>query len=235
MKPNRSTTTGRTTGAFQLSRPARRAWLVLHVAVSVAWLGLSLCLLVLGVSGATTDSAETGAAAYRAMKIFGDWMIIPISLLTLVSGVVLALGTSWGLARYRWVWTKFWLTLATAAASVFALRSGIDDAAAEVDRLRAGEPVPLFADLVAAPAVSTTAYLFMTAISVLKPWGLTARGRRWREAGRARGHVRRGPATGRDGGTPAPDRVTPSPGTPAPARGTPAPGRAGGPGRATPA
>lgn len=169
----------------QLSRPVRRAWLVLHVAVSVAWLGISLCLLVLGLAGAATDSAETGAAAYRAMRIFGDWLIVPVSLLTLVSGVVLALGTPWGLARYHWVRTKFWLTLATAAASVFALRSGIDDAAAEVDRLRAGEPVPFFADLVAAPAVSTAAYLFMTAISVLKPWGMTARGRR-RAPGRRR-------------------------------------------------
>ncbi|WP_232265565.1 DUF2269 domain-containing protein [Streptomyces pactum] len=162
----------------QLSRPARRALLAGHIAASVSWLGLSLCLLVLGITGAATDSPGTGAAAYRAMKIFGDWLIVPVSLLTLTSGVVLSLGTPWGLARYRWVWTKFWLTLATTGASIFALRSGIDHAAAEVDRLRAGEAVPLFADLVAAPAVSTSAYLFMTVISVLKPWGRTARGRR---------------------------------------------------------
>ena len=35
-------------------------------------------------------------------------------------------------------------------------------------------------DLVVAPSVATATYLFITAISVLKPWGLTRRGRRLR-------------------------------------------------------
>lgn len=35
-------------------------------------------------------------------------------------------------------------------------------------------------DLIAGPIVSLTSYVFMTAISVLKPWGLTRRGRKHR-------------------------------------------------------
>ncbi|MGW6566978.1 DUF2269 domain-containing protein [Streptomyces sp. NPDC054975] len=154
-----------------LQRPARRALLVVHVSVSVAWLGLSVGLLTLGTTAYTTGDPTLTEAAYRAMKVFADWLLAPVAVVTLVSGLVLSLGTPWGLARHRWVWIKFWITLATATATVFALRPEIEHAAASgvAD-----------ASLVAAPTVSTAAYLFMTAISVLKPWGMTRRGRRLR-------------------------------------------------------
>lgn len=161
----------------QLKRPARRTLLVTHVATSVSWLGLTLGLLTLGVTAFLTNDATTTQAAYRAMKILADWLIIPIALLALISGVLLSLGTPWGLARHRWVWTKFWLTLTTLAATVFALRPTINDAAA------AGLPDN---SLVAAPTVASCAYFFMTAISVLKPWGLTRRGRRLRRTATSR-------------------------------------------------
>ncbi|MFI6765706.1 DUF2269 family protein [Streptomyces sp. NPDC050355] len=162
----------------QLRRPARRALLVLHVAVSVSWLGLTLGLLTLSVTGFTTGSPEMAAVAYRAMKIFNDWLVLPIALATLVSGLVLSLGTPWGLARHRWVFIKFWLTLVTVLLTVFSLSPGIDQLAAEA---AAGSPTPDF-HLVVAPAVATATYLFITAISVLKPWGMTTRGRRLRAA-----------------------------------------------------
>ncbi|MGP3999983.1 DUF2269 domain-containing protein [Streptomyces sp. 8N706] len=175
---------------MQLSRPARRATLVVHVCASVGWLGLTTGLLVLGITAVGTGSAATAEAAYRSMKIFGDWLVVPVSLLSLVSGVVLALGTPWGLARHRWVLTKFWITLAAVIASIVALRSHIDDAAAAV---AAGLPVGATAtDLVVAPSVATAAYLFATAISVLKPWGLTRRGQRARDTARS-------PAVGNSG------------------------------------
>ncbi|MGW8725650.1 DUF2269 domain-containing protein [Streptomyces sp. NPDC055808] len=158
-----------------LRRPARRGWLVAHVAVSVSWLGLSLSLLALGITAYTTDSPSMTEASYRAMKVFGDWLVLPIAVLTLVTGVVLSLGTRWGLARHRWVWIKFWLTLVTLCLSAFLLRPEINGAVA------AGVPDT---SLVAAPVVSSSAYFFMTAISVLKPWGLTGRGRKHRAESR---------------------------------------------------
>lgn len=123
----------------QLSRPARRAVLVVHVAVSVSWLGLTLGLLTLGITGHTTGSPEMTTVAYRAMKIFGDWLVLPIAFASLVSGLVVSLGTAWGLARHRWVVVKFWLTLVTVLLSVFSLRPGINHLAAEA---AAGTPAP---------------------------------------------------------------------------------------------
>ncbi|GGP60442.1 DUF2269 domain-containing protein [Streptomyces calvus] len=168
-----------TVGCVKLSRPARRAHLVIHVTASAGWLGLTVGLLALGVTATTTGSPAAVEASVRAMKLFADWLLLPLALLTLGSGLVLSLGTPWGLARHRWVVTKFWLTLATTAATAFALRPGVDAAVAAA---AAGHPLPDGGDVLAGPVVSLSAYLFMTAVSILKPWGLTRRGRRLRAA-----------------------------------------------------
>lgn len=161
----------------RLPRPARRAFLVAHVTVSVGWLGISLCLLTLAIAGAR-DPDAWAEPAYTAMNLFADWLLLPVALLSLTTGLVLSLGTTWGLARHRWVWAKFWLTLVAAGLTVFSFKPGADEAAALV---AAGEPVP-GTDLLIPPAVSLALYAFLTAISVLKPWGLTRRGRRLRDA-----------------------------------------------------
>lgn len=168
---------------MKLNRPARRATLVVHVSAAAGWLGLSLGLLALAVTATTTGGPAAVESSVRSMKLFADWLLVPLSLLTLASGLVLALGTSWGLARHRWVWTKFWLTLATTTATAFALRPGVNEA---VTAVAGGEGLPGPADVLAGPVVSLTAYVFMTAVSVLKPWGPTRRGRRHQEATRAR-------------------------------------------------
>ncbi|MDN3290154.1 DUF2269 domain-containing protein [Streptomyces thermocarboxydus] len=170
-----------TVDGVKLDRPARRAFLAVHVVASAGWLGLSAGLLALGLAANTTGSAATLEAAVRSMRLFADWLLLPVALLTLVSGLVLALGTPWGLARHRWVWTKFWLTLATTTATAFALRPGVNEAVAAVS---AGGPLPGGGDVLFGPVVSLSAYVFMTVISVLKPWGLTRRGRRLRQAAR---------------------------------------------------
>ncbi|MET9452148.1 DUF2269 domain-containing protein [Streptomyces cinerochromogenes] len=184
---------------MKLSRPARRASLVVHVAASASWLGLTLGLLALAVTATTTGSAVTAGASVRAMKLFADWLLLPLAFLTFLSGVLLSVGTPWGLARHRWVATKFWLTLAATAATAFALRPGLDSAVAGISADAAGGPPPGPGDLLPGPVVSLSAYLFMTVISVLKPWGLTRRGRNHRTASRAPAQA--SAAAGHTGGT----------------------------------
>jgi hypothetical protein len=131
------------------------------------------------------------------MKLFADWLLTPVALLSLGTGLVLSLGTPWGLARHRWVWTKFWLTLAATCATLLAFAPAADEAAALA---AAGAPVPS-TQLLFPPAVSLSLYSFLTAVSVLKPWGLTRRGRRLRAARRGRGVSRSDaerPASGRE-------------------------------------
>ncbi|MFE9661616.1 DUF2269 domain-containing protein [Streptomyces sp. NPDC005955] len=166
---------------MKLSRRARRATLVTHIAFSAGWLGLSLALLALAVTAATTRQPDTVASSYRSISVFTDWLILPLSLTTLATGLVLSLGTPWGLLRHRWVLAKFCLTLAATTASAFAFRPEVSAAAA---RVTSGQPVESTIDLVLPPAVSLTTYVFITAVSVLKPWGLTRRGRNIRASAR---------------------------------------------------
>ncbi|MEV6290518.1 DUF2269 domain-containing protein [Streptomyces sp. NPDC051896] len=155
---------------------ARKSWVVVHVVASVGWLALMLCLLILGATALATDDAGTLRTAYRAMGMLGDPLIVPLSLLTLLSGVVLSVGTPWGLFRYYWVAVKFWLTLAATAASVFALTARLHEAVHAVQRHPTGPIAAMHLgfvryDTVIVPAVALLLYLAMVALSVFKPWG----------------------------------------------------------------
>ncbi|QKW07842.1 DUF2269 domain-containing protein [Streptomyces sp. NA04227] len=166
---------------MKLRRPSRRAFLVLHVCASVGWLGLSLGLLALAITAAATGSPEAAEASYRSMKMFADWLLLPMAFTTLATGLVLSLGTQWGLLQHRWVSVKFWVSLIATGLTVFSLRPGINTAAAEA---MAGEPVTDTVNLVVAPSVALATYVFLTAVSLLKPWGLTRRGRKQRSQAR---------------------------------------------------
>src|SRR5690606_36091181 len=83
----------RTVEGVHLSRPARRAFLVVHVVAAACWLGLSLGVLALALVAAPGGFAATVEAAVRAMKLFADLLLLPIALLTLTSELVLSLGT----------------------------------------------------------------------------------------------------------------------------------------------
>jgi len=151
----------------KLRRPAYRALIITHVAASVAWLGLSLCLLVLGVWATTTaDPAAQFAAGTAAAKLAGV-LAIPIGATALASGVWLMLGTRWSIA-YTWVLVKLVATAIAFALTVFALTPGLAATAASLDPQHLQV---LDNQVVAAPIVSSMIYLGATIISYVKPWG----------------------------------------------------------------
>ncbi|WP_316525412.1 DUF2269 domain-containing protein [Kitasatospora brasiliensis] len=163
----------------RLPPAARKSLVVLHVVASVSWLALMLCLLTLAVAALTAlpaGDADRLRTAYRAMGLLGDVLILPLSLLTFLSGVALGLGTPWGLFRYYWVSTKFWVTLGAMAASVFALTDRLHDAVRVVDAhptgaITAAELGFVRYNAVIVPAVALALYLFTVILSVSKPWG----------------------------------------------------------------
>lgn len=168
-----------------LSRRARRLWLTAHVAVSVGWLGLDLGLLTLGITGLATSDPATMRAAYLAMGMFADVLLIPVAVGTLITGVVVSVFTPWGLVRHYWVLVKFGLTVVAGTATILALRPTIADAVARVSALPTGAPrdvdlARVGVSLVAAPTIALAIYLACTVLSELKPWGRTRWGNRRR-------------------------------------------------------
>jgi hypothetical protein len=89
----------------------RKLMLTAHVTASVGWLGAVAGFLALAVAGVASDDVQTVRAAYLAMETVGWSVLVPLSIASLVTGLVQALGTTWGLVRYYWVLIKFLLTI----------------------------------------------------------------------------------------------------------------------------
>jgi hypothetical protein len=71
----------------------RKLGLTAHVSSSVGWFGSVVAFLALAVSGLTTQDTQTVRAAYVAMDLIGWLVIVPFSLVSLLTGLVQSLGT----------------------------------------------------------------------------------------------------------------------------------------------
>lgn len=78
----------------------RKFGLTAHVSSSVGWFGAVAGFLALAVSGLTSRDAQVVRAVYLAMNLIGWSVIVPLSLASLLTGVVQSLGTPWGLFRH---------------------------------------------------------------------------------------------------------------------------------------
>lgn len=93
-------------------KPALRKFvLTVHVTTTVGWLGTVAAYVALVLALLTSRDAQTTRAAYFAMNVLVWYVIIPFSLVSLLTGMVQSLGTAWGLFRHWWVIYKFGLTV----------------------------------------------------------------------------------------------------------------------------
>lgn len=163
---------------FGRLRPrSRKLWLTLHVGFSVGWLGMGMGMLVLAIVGATTSDLALRHYAYEIMHIFDLAIVIPLVLLSLITGLVMSLGTPWGLVRYWWVLAKFVIALSipvfAAVRESFWVREVVTATRADPAADLGGTDVRLWVCFVAFSLLLWTA----TALSSVKPWGRT----RWNQ------------------------------------------------------
>ncbi|MET1086092.1 MAG: DUF2269 domain-containing protein [Arthrobacter sp.] len=169
-----------------MSPGLRKLALTVHVVSSVGWLGAVTCFLVLAVCGLTSINPQLTRGAYLAMDVIGWSIIFPLSLASLVSGVIQALGTVWGLFRHYWVLIKLIITSLATALLLLHLQpvthmAGIASAAELSPTGLTGMRTQLIADAGAAVIV----LLVATVLSIYKPRGLTKYGRAQSERQRA--------------------------------------------------
>jgi hypothetical protein len=89
----------------------RKLMLTAHVTSSVGWLGAVAVSLALGVAGLTSQDAQTVRGAYLTLELTGWFVLVPLSLASLLTGLVQSLGTTWGLFRHYWVLFKLLITV----------------------------------------------------------------------------------------------------------------------------
>lgn len=107
----------------RLSQCARNVWLTLHVGVSVGWLGLSLAMTTLAFTGLLAETHAVRHGAYELMHIFDLTIVIPSVVLSIITGLVVALATPWGLLKHSWVLVRFVIALGIpAVAAAFEAR-----------------------------------------------------------------------------------------------------------------
>ncbi len=159
----------------------RKVVLTAHISSSVGWLGATAGFLALAITSLTEQDAQIIRAAYLGMDWIGWFVLVPLSIASLLTGLVQALGTTWGLFRHYWVLAKLLINLvATIVLLLFMQNLGsgyYGRSAAPV--LHAG--------------VALLLLLAATTLSVFKPQGVTPYGWRKQHAQRtARRTVARG-------------------------------------------
>jgi hypothetical protein len=159
----------------RLGPTARRALLIVHISVSVGWMGAAAAYVALNVPAVAGDDEQTMRAAYLMMPIVADHVLVPLAVATVVTGVALALGTRWGLLQHYWVAVSLGVTLFAAAILVLHLPA-VDEmaaVAADPDQDVSALGGDLFHSIGGLVVLTVPLVL-----NVVKPRGLTRRG--WR-------------------------------------------------------
>ena len=157
----------------------RKLVLTAHIIVSVGWFGAVAAFLALTVAGLTSRDAQMVRTAYAAMELTARWVIVPLAVASLLSGIIQSLGTPWGLFRHYWILAKLLLTtfatiilLAKMPLIGYAARRAVTTPLSGPDLHMAGMQLAIHA------TGGLLVLLLITALSVYKPWGLTGYGQR---------------------------------------------------------
>ena len=157
----------------------RKFALAVHIALAVGWIGAVAGYIALDVAAATGQEAQTLRACYLAMEVIAWYVIVPLALASLLSGLIMSVGTKWGLLRHYWVLISLLLTIfatvvllvETQTISYFADRAA--DPTTSDDDLRA-----LGSTLVHSVGGAVVLFVILV-LNVYKPRGMTRYG--WRK------------------------------------------------------
>jgi hypothetical protein len=155
----------------------RKFALTAHVSCSVGWLGAVVVFLALAQIGLTSHDAQTVRGVYLVMEPAAWFVLIPLAFASLLTGIVMSLGTTWGLFRHYWVVFKLLITaFATLILMIYmgtfrSMAAVAADPTADLTVVRNASP--------ALHAVLALVVLLMAVVlAVYQPSGLTPYGQR---------------------------------------------------------
>ena len=160
---------------LQLGKDARKGLLSLHIITSVGLLGSDAAVLVLSIAGARGAAPPS---VYPPAALLGQWLILPLSVASLATGVALGLLTPWGVLRYYWTSLKLALNSAGLVLAWLVLLPSLDRAADQAHTaLSTGLPAGDRLGLVRDSAAAMTVLVVTVLLSVYKPFGRLKLGR----------------------------------------------------------
>ena len=155
----------------------RKFALAAHLTFSVGWIGAVFAYLALGVAAVTIQDVPTVRGAWTAMELIGWFVIVPLAIASLLTGVVMALGTKWGLFHHYWVLISFGLTVV--ATIVLILHMPTVSLMADVARKAEGPQLTELGGDLLHPGLGLLVLMTIQVLNVYKPAGMTRYG--WRK------------------------------------------------------
>ncbi len=172
-----------------MSSSGRKLALAMHLTFSVGWIGAAAAYVALGVAAVNTEDVQTVRSAWVAMELTGWYVIVPLAVGSLLTGLVMALGTKWGLFRYYWVLLAFVLTAISTA--VLLLHMPTVSATADVAREATGTRLDELGGDLFHSTLGLGVLLVIQVLNIYKPPGMTRYGWRRQEEQRSRPTVSR--------------------------------------------
>ncbi|MFD2027322.1 DUF2269 domain-containing protein [Promicromonospora aerolata] len=151
--------------------------LTVHVASSVGWIGAIVAYIALNMPVYFSNDEEAVRAACLMMEPVLRYALIPLAAVALVTGIVQALGTPWGLLRHYWVTIS--LVLTAFAFVILVLHLPAVEAMAAVAADPMADTGQLGGDLFHAVG-GLVVLLVPLVLNIYKPRGMTRYG--WRRA-----------------------------------------------------
>ena len=111
----------------------RKLLLAVHIALSVGWIGAVAAYIALDLAATTSRDAATVRAAYLGIELIAGSVIAPLAVAALITGLVMSLGTKWGLFRHYWVMISLVLTIVASVVLLVEIRT--------INALAASQPI----------------------------------------------------------------------------------------------
>jgi hypothetical protein len=166
--------------------PALRKFvLAVHLTLSVGWIGAIAAYIPFDVATVTARDAQTLRTAYLAMESIARSVIVPLALASLLTGLVVSLGTKWGLFRHYWVLISLVLTTLATVVLLVETRTISALAAMAADPTTSGVHLRAMPSTLGHSLGGTAVLLVILVLNVYKPRGMTRYGWRKEEQRRA--------------------------------------------------
>lgn len=156
-----------------------------HLALSVGWIGAVAAYMALDVAVAASQDPQTLRAAYLSMDVIARSVIVPLALASVLTGLVVSLGTKWGLFRHYWVLISFLLTVFATVVLLSETRTISSFANIAANPTTPDDGLHALGNTLVHSGGGTVVLLVILVLNVYKPRGLTRYGQRRQNERRA--------------------------------------------------
>lgn len=156
----------------------RKLALTAHVVCAVGWIGAVAAFLALALAALASADTQAARAMYLAMDLTGWYVIVPLCLASLATGLIQALGTPWGLVRHYWILVKLLIAVVSTILLLLHMRATTRLAGAAEALFVDSDLSRLRIQLTADAGAALLALIVATALAIYKPRGMTTYGAR---------------------------------------------------------